>query len=69
LLLSLGLCGLALSIVLLGWGLLTGNSRLLELGVWYPPLSLLALLLRWILLRIRKLRRREAEGLASPATI
>jgi hypothetical protein len=66
LLLSLGLCGLALSVVLIGWGVLVGNRQLVAIGAWYPPASLLVLLLRWVLLQIKQrrtvaTRRRRAE--------
>lgn len=61
LLLSLGLCGLALSIILIGWGLLLGNHRLVVIGAWYPPLSLAALLLRWGLLLLKEYRKRAAR--------
>lgn len=61
LLLSLGLCGLALSVVLVGWGLLRGNNRLVTIGACYPPASLASLLLRWVLLQRKERRKHTAR--------
>lgn len=73
LLLSLGLCGLTLSVGLIGWGALVGNRRLVVIGAWYPPASLLALLLRWVLLQIKQRRavatRRRRAGHAGCAPV